>query len=165
MAGMISGDAGPGIRRMLLLDLLGALAVNAGVFPILLWQAGLAPPSGPFGAGGGLSDAVKAVAFPVGLMTVIMTLVLRARFRRTPPGGVIVPRPFALVPRNLVLRTTLFIVVAVIVLTPLRLGACVLFGLYPLSELGFSALNVASGIVIALVVMPPIFLAALADAR
>ena len=165
MAGMISGDAGPGIRRMLLLDVLGALAVNAGVFPILLWLVGLVPPSGPFGAGGGLSDAVKAVAFPVGLMTVIMTLVLRARFRRTPPGAVIVPQLFALVPRNLLLRTVLFIVLAVTILTPLRVGMCLLLGLYPLSELSFSGLNVASGIVIALVVMPPIFLAALADAK
>ncbi len=77
-------DAGPALRRMMLIDTLIGILVNAGVFPFILWLARLAPPTRAFGASGGLTDAIKATAFPVVLMTIIMTLVLRARFRKHP---------------------------------------------------------------------------------
>ena len=77
-------DRGPSLRRMMLIDTLIGVLVNAGVFPLILWLVRLPPPVGP---GEGFADAIKATALPVALMTFIMTLVLRARFSKTPASA------------------------------------------------------------------------------
>jgi hypothetical protein len=219
----------PMLRRMLMLDTIVGVLVNAGVFPLILWLVHIPPPAGLLGPDGGLADAVKATALPVVLMTPIMTLVLRARFRKTParigdliaspppPSGqsagarLIVlqtlfqaaalripslapPRPNLDATRSdaeaetpalgpvaqrfeldrsrpptgggaggVLMRTFLLTLVAVITLAPLRVGLCLALDLYPLSQSGFVLLNVAFGVIIGLVFMPPIFLAAMAD--
>lgn len=175
--------AGPALRRMMLIDTLVGVLVNAGVFPLILWLVRLPPPAGP---GEGLADAVKATALPVVLMTFIMTLVLRARFRKAPASaadliGPLTPafvRAVALrlgapwKPRSssagpfsgVLLRTALFTLLAVIVLAPLRVAVCAALGLYPLSMPGFTLLNVVHGAIIGTLFMPPIILAAMGDA-
>ncbi len=225
----------PPLRRMLLIDTLIGVLVNAGVFPLILWLVRLPPPVDP---GDGLIDAIKATALPVALMTFIMTLVLRARFSRTPASatdliGPIAPaagaeggrlatlvramalqlgspttsavetkapapgastgwrlRPPDMAPLptpvlwalgrsgsptsqksplpyrlgSILLRTAFFTLVAVVILAPLRVAVCAALGLYPLSTPGFTLLNVIHGAIIGTLFMPPIILAAMADA-
>jgi len=85
-------DPGPSLRRMMLIDTLIGVLVNAGVFPLILWLVRLPPPTGP---GDGLADAIKATVLPVALMTFIMTLVLRARFNKAPTSAADLVGPIA----------------------------------------------------------------------
>ncbi|WP_174292250.1 hypothetical protein [Sphingomonas bacterium] len=150
---------------MMIVDTLVGIFVNAVVFPVLLWAAGLKPPPHLQGPDGAIVDAVMATICPVGLMTLVMTLVLRARFARTPPPGRYGGGWLGFVPRNVIARTILFVLVAAAVLVPLRVAVTLGLGMLPMTGRSHGLLNLCHGAVIGALFMPVIFVAALADRR
>lgn len=152
------------MRRMMIVDTVVGMFVNAVVFPVLLWTVGLKPPQQLTGPDGAIVDAVMATICPVGLMTLVMTLVLRARFAKSPPAGWYGRRGWlSYVPSNVIARTILFVMAAAAILVPLRVAVSLILGLLPMNERSHGALNFCHGAVIGLLFMPAIFVAARAD--
>ena len=148
---------------MMIVDTLVGIFVNAIVFPIFLWAVGLKPPQHLTGSDGAILDAVMATVCPVGLMTLVMTLVLRARFAKTPPGRYGDHGWLRYCPRNVIARTILFVLVAVVTLVPLRIAVSLILALLPMTTLSHGLLNLCHGAVIGFLFMPAIFIAALSD--
>jgi hypothetical protein len=152
------------MRRMLVIDTIVAIFVNAIVFPVGLRAAGLAPPQAMLGTQGALVDGALATICPIVLMTILMTLVLRARFhRRLPERSAIVVPWAAIVPRPIVLRSLMLAMAGLIVLLPLRLLVIWGLGLLPMTSATHFLLNIAYGSMIGLMFLPMIFSATLAE--
>ena len=151
-------------QRMIVIDTGVALFVNAIVFPFGLLAAGLPPPQTMLGPNGALLDAALATACPVILMTILMTLVLRARFRRQLPAdaGAYLARS-SRTPARMILRSITLALIALAFLVPLRLVIIWALGLLPMDSRSHLALNIFHGCLIGLAFMPIIFLETLAD--
>ena len=152
------------MRTMLVIDTIVAIFVNAVVFPVGLRLAGLAPPQTMTGGQGALIDGTLATLCPIVLMTILMTLVLRARFRRQPPAYAALGWARA-VPRQIVVRSLFLVATGLIVLLPLRLLAIRALGLLPMTSATHFILNMAYGCAIGLIFLPVIFLATAAERR
>ena len=151
---------------MLVIDTAVAIVVNALVFPLLLLAAGLPPPQTMLGAGGALPDAVLATACPVVLMTILMTLVLRARFKRQVPADAhsLLPR-FPRLPAAVIVRSFALAIVALVLLVPVRLTVIESLGLLPMNRMSHFFLNMVHGCLIGIVFMTVIFVGTLAEFR
>jgi hypothetical protein len=151
---------------MLVVDTAVAIVVNALVFPLLLLAAGLPPPRAIFGADGALLDAVLATICPVVLMTILMTLVLRARFRRQVPADAhgLLPR-FPRLPAAVIIRSFALAIVALVLLVPVRLTVIESLGMLPMNTKSHLFLNMFHGCLIGIVFMTVIFVGTLAEFR
>ena len=153
------------MRRMLIIETLIAIFVNAIVFPVGLRTAGLVPPPTMTGPHGALIDGVLATVCPIVLMTIVMSLVLRARFRRRPVSPwTATSFPIAAVPRQIVARAIFLAGAGLLVLLPLRLLAIRLLGLLPMTGTSHFMLNGVYGCAIGAIFMPVILLATAAEA-
>jgi hypothetical protein len=162
-----AGALVPDMRRVLRKEILIGVLVNALVFPLIIWLSNLQPPATLDGMDGVIASFAKATAAAVFLMTVILTVVWRMRATKEtiPAVGARVLAWSRFIPRNVVGRALLFVLAAQATLTPLGIGVCIFFELYPMSKLGFAMVNVCYGVVVGTVVTPFITLAAMADQR
>jgi hypothetical protein len=100
-------------------------------------------------------------------MTAILTAVWRKKAIKgnVPVVGAAVLAWSRYTPRNIAGRALFFVLAALATLTPIGVGACFLFGLYPMTKLGFAAFNVCFGALIGTVVTPFVTLAAMAESQ
>jgi hypothetical protein len=162
-----AGASDTDIRRVLIVEILIGVLVNALVFPFIIWLIDLKPPATLNGSDGVIASFTKATVFAVFLMTVILTMVWRARAAKgaVPAVG---PRVLAwskFIPHHVVGRALLFVLAAQATLTPLGVAVCIWFELYPMSKLGFAVVNICYGVLVGSVVTPFITLAAMAEQR
>ncbi len=151
-------------RRMLIVDTLVAILVNAVVFPVGLHLAGLSPPASLLGSQGAVLDATLATICPIVLMTILMTLVLRARFnRQLPAGSDATLRRRSLTPPHVLLRAIILAIIGLLFLMPVRVALIWALGLLPMDGRSHFLLNLLYGVVIGLVFMPIIFIETLSD--
>lgn len=151
------------VRRMLIIDTLVAIFVNAVIFPVLL-RALVPPPQAMLGQAGAVLDATLATVCPVLLMTILMTIVLRARFaRQLPADSDIALLRVLRLPTPVFLRSVTLALAALALLLPLRLAVIWALGMLPMNIASHFALNMFHGCLIALIFMPIIFLGTLAE--
>jgi hypothetical protein len=153
------------VRRVLVKETIIGLLVNTLVFPSLLWLVNVPPPQTVGGPDGVVASLAKATAMAVFLMTVIQTLVLRKQGAKGALPAVW-PRVLSwskFAPRNVVARAVLFVLMGMVTLMPIGAAVCVLFDLYPMTKVGFWAVNVGYGVLMGAVVTPVVTLAAMAD--
>jgi hypothetical protein len=154
-----------GLRKTVIVDVLMTIVINALLVPAIPWFIGVKPPVRLGGLDGIVGDLGKATALPVLSMTLLITLGIRARLK----SRSIVALPsdtvpwLRAVPRSIVTRALVFTLLAMAVLIPVGSGVCALFCLYPLSEVGFAAVNMGYGVLISMVMTPFITLAAMLD--
>ncbi|WEK02292.1 MAG: hypothetical protein P0Y59_11605 [Candidatus Sphingomonas phytovorans] len=154
------------LQRMLVVDTLVAVLVNAVAFPLLLRAAGLPPPRAMLGREGAVIDGILATVCPVLLMTILMTFVLRARFaRQLPADSAISLARFSRLPRQVIVRAVSLALIALPLLLPLRVAIIWALGLLPMNTSSHFALNMFHGCLIALAFMPVILLGTRAEFR
>jgi hypothetical protein len=158
---------GENLLSVLIREILVGVLFNALVFPYLIWLVNLKPPATLGGPDGVVGSLAKATVFAVSLMTVILTMVWRKKAGRgTVPlvgSAVLVWSRFT--PRNIVGRALFFALLALATLAPIGVAVCFLFGLYPMTKLGFAVFNVCYGAVIGTVVTPFVTLVAIGDCQ
>jgi hypothetical protein len=159
--GALDGD----VRRVLFKETLIGVLFNGFVFPFIIWLVNVKPPETLGGADGVVASFTKATIMSITLMTVLLTMMWRARAAKgaVPAVGPRVLTWSRLVPRNTMGRALLFVLAAMVTLMPLGVAVCIWFGLYPMSKQGFAMVNVCYGAVIGAVVTPLITLVAMAE--
>jgi len=162
-----AGASDTDIRRVLTVEIFIGVLVNALVFPFIIWLIDLRPPATLNGSDGVIASFTKATVSAVFLMTVILTMVWRARATKgaVPAVGSRVLAWSRFVPHNVVGRALLFVLAAQATLTPLGVAVCIWFDLYPMSKQGFAVVNICYGVVVGSVVTPFITLAAITEQR
>jgi hypothetical protein len=155
------------LPHVLAREVLVGVLFNALLFPYLIWLVNLEPPATLGGPDGVIASLTKATVFAVSLMTVILTVVWRKKAIKggLPVVGTAVLAWSRYIPRNTVARALFFVLAALATLMPIGVAVCFGFGLYPMTKLGFAALNVSFGALIGTTVTPLITLSAIADAR
>jgi hypothetical protein len=161
----IPARRGKDLPRVLIRETLLGVLFNALVFPCLIWIANLPPPAALGGPDGVVASLIKATGFAVSLMTIILTLVWRQKAAKggVPSVGANILAWSRFVPRNIIGRALLFVLLGLATLMPIGVAVCFSFGLYPMTKLGFAALNVCYGILMGTVVTPIVTLAAMAE--
>lgn len=156
-----------GHRAAVRTETLVSIAINALVPTAIIRAVGLAPPRA-LGGGEGLVQAMaKASGLATLLMTVAITLLVRARVRAGSVPALAhadLPAPLRLLPGALPLRAPAMALVAVVVLVPLGALAATLLSILPLDTGGFVGFNLAYGSLVGLTMTPAVVLRALADA-
>ena len=150
---------------ILVREILVGVLFNGFVFPYLIWLVNLPPPASMAGADGVVASLTKATIFAVGLMTIILTLVWRGKAAKgtVPSVGTEVLGWSRFIPRSIAGRALVFVLLALVTLTPIGVAVCFWFELYPMTKLSFAAFNVCFGTLIGTVVTPFVTLAAMAE--
>lgn len=155
------------VRRVLRQETLISTLINSLVPAAVIWWLDLAAPQRLLGDESVLQSMVPAALLATGVMTLVLTLILRRRARAgavpTLANAQAMGAIHRHIPKNLLLRALAFAVCAGLVLIPAGLAVVALLGLVPLSKLGFLVHNLLFGAAVGLLMTRWVVLAALAD--
>ncbi len=154
-------------RQLLNRECTVGILVNAIVPPAIIAGLGVPPPQALFGPEGVLPGLLAASAAATFLMTLIVTLVTRARVRKGAVPRLDWPREqrgwLRYVPNALPLRALVLAARAAVLLVPLGLLLVAVAGLAPFTTTSANLFNVAFGALVGAVATGPIVKLALAD--
>ena len=157
---------GTGQRNTVRNETLVSVVLNALVPAAIIRFVALPGPLALAGDDGLWSAMLKGAGLATFMMTLVVTLIVRARVRK---GGVAalaavdLPAVVRLLPRFVLLRAAMMAVVAVIVLVPIGTAAASAAHILPLGLDGFALFNIAFGALSGLTMTPAVVLRALAD--
>jgi len=158
---------GPEHRRAVRNETVVSVAINSLVPAAIIWFVEAHPPETLVGPEGIIASMVPAAGMATLLMTLILTLIVRARVRKGALPALDWPAEerglMRLVPRNLPLRAIALAVLAVILLVPTGLIVVSLLGVLPMSRVDFLIFNLIYGAIVGLVMARFVVLPALAD--
>lgn len=170
---MMVAAASPGVRiaspaeakAILRGEMIVSLCVNAGLFPGLIRLAGLPPPQRLDGADGLVSGMLKGAGLAMFLMTLLLTIAVRARQRAGLPAldPARLPPPARALPRVLALRAVVVAIGSMLAIVPVSALLAYALRLLPFTMAEATLFNIGYGAVVALVVTPTVARRALAD--
>lgn len=144
-----------------------SVAINALAPAAIIWFLDVPPPQTLLETQPIVRDMLAASGIATFMMTLVLTLIVRARVRKGALPALEWPHGerglMAFIPQNLLLRALALGLTAVVLLVPPGLVIVALTGILPLTKLGFLAFNLAFGAVVGLVMARFVVLTALAD--
>ncbi len=146
-----------------------SLIFNAAIIPLILWLTGVAPPQTLLGPSSIFAALIPGAAAATLMMTIIVTLVVRARVAKGSLPAFDWPRTerglYRFVPANILLRAIVLALMAAAILVPVGFVAVALSGLLPFTQSEANMFNIIYGIAVALLMTRFVVLTALADQR
>lgn len=143
-----------------------SVAINALIPTAIIWLVGLAPPERLDGETGLLQAMTKASGLATTLMTLVVTLLIRARVRSGAAPALpraSLPTIIRWLPGSVLLRAPVMGLIAVALLVPTGAAFAAAFSLLPLTIGGFVVFNLIYGTIVGLVMTPGVVLRALVD--
>ena len=158
---------GPEHERAVRRERVISTAINALVPAAIIWALDLVPPKRLIGPHDILSALVPASGLATLVMTLVLTLIIRARVAKSSLPALHWPRAdrgvFRYVPQNLVLRAIALGLLAVVLLVPPGFAVVAVSGILPLTKLGALGVNLVFGAAVGLTMTRFVVLPALAD--
>ena len=142
-------------------------AINALVPAAIIWLLDVNPPQRLVGQDAILAAMIPASGLATLIMTVVLTLIVRARVAAGSVPQLIWPRSergaYRFIPQALLLRAAFLAVLAIILLVPLGWLITAGSNILPLTRLGALAFNIVFGAAVGLLMTRFVVLPALAD--
>ncbi|HEX8300708.1 hypothetical protein [Sphingomonas sp.] len=158
---------GPEHRQAVRNETLVSIAINSLVPAGIIWSLGVSPPQMLFGADGIIGSMIPAAGLATLIMTLVLTMIVRARVRKGALPALDWPAEergaMRLIPRSLPLRALALGALAIVLLVPGGLAVVAALDVLPLTRLGFLIFNLIYGAVVGLVMARFVVLPALAD--
>ena len=144
-------------------------AINALLPAAIIWILDVPPPQRLIGPHDILAAIVPASGMATLVMTLILTLIIRARVAKGSLPGLVWPRNergmMRFIPQSLLLRAVVLGLLAMVLLVPTGFFLVAIAGILPFSKIGALVFNVLFGALVGIVMTRFVVLPALADGR